>query len=75
MYYGSDVEKKSRSRGQENTNQHVMASKYNLKAYFDVFWNNFIKIFFFFQSISVNKKHGVKCFANYSKSSIPKLFY
>ena len=51
MYYVSDVEEESRSRGQENTNQHVMASKYNLKAYFGVFWSNFIKTFFFFQSI------------------------
>ena len=40
----------------------AMASKHNFRALFGVFWSHFIQMVLFFQSISLNKKHGVKCF-------------
>jgi len=35
----------------KKTNKTFMASEQNFKTHFGVFWNNFIKIEFFFQSI------------------------
>ena len=43
-------------------NKTFMASKHNFRALFGVFWSHFIQMVLFFQSISLNKKHGVKCF-------------